>query len=205
MTANNANRTDTRARVENELHRLAPQQRRQGPGTISKTYRAKKKLPLPQALAFCRKFIRVDATQYFLRTWEPTLVAWASLVHISRIPADEPLTAQRVAEAVRVIDGVIGGEYNPELPPRFGFVQLFNFLESLKSRIEADKRRGLIAAESCRINATRAYELYRNAQKISTSIDRLRRFRQIGSRWRGAIRSSTLLLIVFSETAESFA
>ena len=205
MTANHASGTDAHMKAEDRMRRLPSEQSRSGRGHIAKTCKTKKKESLPQMLVFCRNFIRPDATEYFLKTWEPTLVAWASLVHLSMIPPHEPLTAERMAAAVRSIDRVIGGEYSPELPPRFGYVQLFNFLESLKSRIEEDIKRGVTATESCPINAAQAYEVYRGAQETPTGATRLRHLRHVGTCWKNAIHSSTLLLVIFSETAESFA
>lgn len=178
--------------------------RRRTPKVATKK-KAKRKLSVAQALEFCRSFVRPDAASFFLQTWEPACVAWMMLLKSTSIPSRGPLTARRLTGAVEALEAVISGEQEPELPARFGYLQLFNFIESLKSRIELDKRRGLIEAESCRINATRAYQIYLNAQGNSMTATRLRHLRQIGGRWKDATRSSALLLLIFSVKAESFA
>ncbi|OAA34346.1 hypothetical protein ISF_10016 [Cordyceps fumosorosea ARSEF 2679] len=150
-------------------------------------------------------FVQLDATRFFAQAWEATFIAWMALLSITQIAPCGPLTVQGLAAAVRALDGVISGREEPYLPPRFGYLQLFHFLESLRSRIERDKKRGFIQAESHRTNAALAYELYRNAQGIPTTTSHLRRLRLLGSRWKDAVRSSPFLLLAFSKTAESFA
>ncbi|KAM3522498.1 hypothetical protein MY4038_008589 [Beauveria bassiana] len=111
----------------------------------------------------------------------------------------------RLAGAVRALDSVIQGKAEPFLPPRFGYVQLFDFLESLKSNIQLHNYCGSIDTKPHQTIAAIAYELYRNAQDTPTATGRLRRFRLVGGRWKDAIRSSPLLLLAFSKTAASFA
>lgn len=180
-------------------------QTRHGPGSIGKRRKTDRKMPLPQAISFCRKFVRSDAVQYFIQAWEPILVAWASLLHVTTLPSNNPITTLNLTAAVQAIDSVIAGKFGTELPSRFGYVQLFNFLETLSRRIQSDKDRGAIPSEPSRINAARAYDIYRNAQCVASGKDTLRHLKQIGSRWKHLIGSSTLLLAIFSETAESFA
>ncbi|KAJ3498207.1 hypothetical protein NLG97_g1304 [Lecanicillium saksenae] len=157
------------------------------------------------ALGLSRNFVRLDATQFFARTWEPTFTAWTSLLSITQIVPSVPLTVDSLAPAVRALDEVISGKHDPYLPPRFGHVHLFHYLGSLKGRIERDKKCGLIEAKSHVTNAALAYELYRNAQDKPTTTSRLRRLRLIGNRWKDAVGSSPFLLLAFSKTAESFA
>ncbi|KAM3491267.1 hypothetical protein MY3957_005449 [Beauveria namnaoensis] len=157
------------------------------------------------ALQGARNFVQLDATRVFAQIWEATFNAWMALLSMTQIAPCGPLTVKGLAAAVRALDGVISGKNEPYLPPRFGYLQLFGFLESLRKRIERDKKHGFIEAESHRTNAALAYELYRNAQDIPTTASHLRRLRLIGSRWKDAVRSSPFLLLAFSKTAESFA
>ena len=170
-----------------------------------KKRKAKKKPQLTQTLNTCRKFIKSNAEQSFLQTWEPTMQAWTLLLTATHISSSAPLTAPGMAHAVRCLDNAMSGGYEPDLPSRFGYIQLFNFLEILKRRIDYDKKRGLIQSDTCRINASRAYDIYRDAQETPCTTKRLRHCRQIGSRWKHASRASPLLLLLFSNTAESFA
>ncbi|KGQ02907.1 hypothetical protein BBAD15_g11874 [Beauveria bassiana D1-5] len=165
----------------------------------------KRTIPLHVILDLSRNFVQLDATRVFAQIWEATFNAWMALLSMTQIAPCGPLTVKGLAAAVRALDGVISGKNEPYLPPRFGYVQLFGFLESLRKRIERDKKHGFIEAESHRTNAALAYELYRNAQDIPTTASHLRRLRLIGSRWKDAVRSSPFLLLAFSKTAESFA
>ncbi|KAM3543874.1 hypothetical protein ARSEF1564_003211 [Beauveria bassiana] len=126
------------------------------------------------------------------------------LLSITQIAPFGTLAFERLAAALRALDGVISGKDEPYLPPRSRYVQLFHFLKSLRSKIERDKKRGLIEPENHRTNATLAYELYRNAQDTPATTTHLHRLRLIGSRWKDTVRSSPFLLLAFSKTAESF-
>ncbi|KAM3548065.1 hypothetical protein ARSEF4850_009640 [Beauveria asiatica] len=127
----------------------------------SKIIKSKRRriIPLHATLELSRNFVQLDATRFFAQTWEATFIAWMALLSITQIAPCGPLTVQGLAAAVRALDGVISGREEPYLPPRFGYLQLFHFLESLRSRIERDKKRGFIQAESHRTNAALAYEL----------------------------------------------
>lgn len=171
---------------------------------ITKSTR-KRRLPLCETLEVCRNFVRLNALHVFTQTWEPSFVAWMTLLTTTQIAPNGPFTDDMLAAAVRALDRVISGKDEPFLPPRFGYLQLFHFLELMRSRVKCDKKCGFIIAENHRTDAALAYERYRNAQDIPTTTSHLRRLRLIGSRWKDGVRSSPFLLIAFSKTAESFA
>ena len=88
-------------------------------GRIEKKRRTKRKLPRERAMRLSRNFVRSDAIQAFLQTWEPTLIAWASLLRATRLPPNRAITTLNLNAPVQRIDRVIAGEYGTDLPPRF--------------------------------------------------------------------------------------
>lgn len=128
-----------------------------------------------------------------------------SLLRATRLPPNKAITALNLNAPVQRIDRVIAGEYKTTLPPRFGYVRLFDFLECLKFRVKRDKAEGLIAPKNGHVNAAHAYSIYRNAQGTIPAKYNLRLYRQTGGRWKKLTGPSILLLTIFSKTAESFA
>jgi hypothetical protein len=167
-----------------------------------KAKKGKRKVSLVESINLGRKFIRGDAIQYFLQTWERTLVAWASLLHVSSLPDGVPITNFNVVAAAQAIDSVIAGE--TELPSRFGYVQFFSFIEILRSRIQAEKTLGFIEPRPSVVNASHAYEIYRMAQNKPSAPEQLRHWKRVGGRLK-QLASSDLLLTIVSITADCYA
>lgn len=160
------------------------------------------KTALGETMQISRIFVRKDAIRFFLQTWERTIVAWASLLHVATLPSNVPITDFNVVSAAQTIDSVIAG--GTELPSRFGYVQFFNFVESLKGRMQVEKHLGFVESRSSVGNASHAYEIYRMAQTVACPLEQLRHWKRIGGRL-NQLAGSALLLIVFSATADSFA
>ncbi|PHH89291.1 hypothetical protein CDD83_6333 [Cordyceps sp. RAO-2017] len=163
-------------------------------------------MALPQALRFCRVFVRSDAIDWFLQTWQRTLATSASLLHVTTIPTGGPITTLNLTAAVQAIDAVIAGKMEPALPRKFGFLRFFQFLESVKSKIGNDKAQGLILREKSVVHHSPcAYSIYISAEVVATEQNDIRRNRQMGWRFHQFSVESPLLLTVFTKTADTFA
>ena len=160
------------------------------------------KLSLAEILHISQKFVRSDAIQHFSLTWKRTILAWASLLQVTTMPSNVPITNFNVVAAVQAIDSVIEG--GTELPSKFGYVQFFKFVESLKSRVQAEKALGFIQPTPSVGNASHAYEIYRMAQNVAHPLEQLRHRKRVGCRM-NQLASYALLLIVFSNKADSIA
>ncbi|KAK4071126.1 hypothetical protein Purlil1_13500 [Purpureocillium lilacinum] len=185
------------------LSRLTPHAKH-GPGSIGKRKKAVKKKAMPQALAYGRLLVRPDATFWFLQTWQTTLAAWASLLHVTTLPPDCSVTCLNLSAAVRAIDTVMSGEMEPTLPRRFGFARFFRFLEALKNRVCDEKQKGFIGREDGVVNSSHAYRIYAAAQQTPTKAN-IRIARQKGKRFHQMSIESPLLLSVLSRSADKFA
>ena len=192
-------------RLENNICLVASEKHLPDLTQIRMKKKRRKEVPWTRAVQLSRQFVRNDAISFFLQTWEPTLVAWVSLQRATRLPVDKPISSLNVTASVRRIDSVIAGGGGTDLPRRFGYVQLYKFLEDLRARVRRERALGLIQLENGHVDAAHAHEIYRKAQRVTQRKDVLRRNKQIGSRWMQLASTSTFLLIVFSETAESFA
>ena len=157
-------------------------------------------------LMYGRILVRPDVTAFFLQTLDPTWAAWVSLLRATKLPAGEPLSSVDLTSAVNAINLVIKGKLRPALPPRFGFVQLVNFLESLEDRVRRDKSQGLLAPVIGRRDSSYAFDYYlKNATSTSLTRSYLSHLKRIGLRFKGFSGSSPLLLVVCSETADYIA
>lgn len=153
-------------------------------------------------------FVRSDAIHWFLHTWQRTLAAWASLLHVTTLPLDGSVTTLNLIAAAQAIDIVIAGRMEPALPRKFGYLRLSQFLDSVKSSISLDKVQGLLTCKKITkknmINNSLAYSTYISAQAVATKSNDLQRDNQIGRRFQQLSIQSPLLLIIFTKTAETF-
>lgn len=172
-------------------------------GTILRKKRRKRKLSIESAATLALKFVKNDATQYFLQTWEPAFIAWTTFLLATRIASSQEISIVNINTQVEHIDAVINGVYKDNIAPRFGYIRLFDFLECLKIRIQHDKAVGLLQGRNGQKNIAQACNLYRNAQRNLTKPYNLRLYRRIGIRWKRLVGSSPFLLLIFSDIAES--
>ncbi|KJZ71427.1 hypothetical protein HIM_09215 [Hirsutella minnesotensis 3608] len=160
-------------------------------GSSARQRGVQKRKKSQKTLSSCRTFIRSDAISWFLRTWQCTLKAWASLLAITTLAPDTSIVDIDLTAAAQAIDGVIAGKKEPVLPRRFGYLRFFHFLESMKSRLG-----------DC---STRAYDIYVDAQDVATKRNDLYRYRHLGARFQRISFGSPLLLTVASQTADRLA
>ncbi|KJZ68565.1 hypothetical protein HIM_12042 [Hirsutella minnesotensis 3608] len=158
-------------------------------GSSARQRGVQKRKKSQKTLNSCRTLIRGDAISWFLRTWQCTLKAWASLLAITTLAPGTSIVDIDLTAAAQAIDGVIAGKKEPVLPRRFGYLRFFQFLESIKSRLG-----------DC---STRAYDIYVDAQDVATKRNDLYRYRHIGARFQRISFGSPLLLTVASQTADS--
>ena len=158
---------------------------------------------LPQALEIRFSFVRGDATGYLMRTWQPTLRAWASLLQVSILPPKGCITHLNLTAAARAIDIVMSGGMEPVLPRRFGYLRFFQFLESMKSRICAKDEPWFAGAEV--VSAVSVYSIYAGAQVVASEDTDLRRSWHKGRRLQQLSIESALLLSALFQTVDTFA
>lgn len=153
------------------------------------------------------KFVKRNVTREFLNTWEVTLPSWITLLQLTALPESKPIRHAQLEKAVNALESVINGRPGGVLLPRFGYLQLANFLDALESRIKTQREAWLEPHDrSGDLYITIAYRLYLNAQGLDFSSPKLKndpsRKRAIGRRWRPYTEPSSLLLIIYSDFAE---
>lgn len=152
--------------------------------------------------------IKPDAIAVFVDTWEKTLAGWIDLLRKTTIPDTEYATPAHIASAVHALENVITGELGEILPPKFGLLQLANFLDALEDRIKTDRISWMITHERTpgKRAATIATDLYLNAQGLdprsASHRNMLSTKRSAGRRLRGFAAPSSLLLIIYSDYIE---
>ena len=164
-----------------------------------------------------QKFIRSDATERFFQVLEQTTVAWASLVHKSTLPTNAAAAEFDLGTAVSAIHSVILGKEATGLSSSFGYLQLSRFFDMLEHVIKRDRETqsshlGQLYEEKCRGmgrgNATIAIDIFLSAQNQApggplAKRGAVLRARRVGDRWRHFVKQSDLLLLIFSDKAES--
>lgn len=143
--------------------------------------------------------------QHFFQVLVPTLRAWTSLLHITTPPINISVTQLNISHAVNILNAIIAGK-ETSLPARFGYVQLSRFFDILEDRIKRDRSNGIISSKSGRRNASLAIDIFIGAQCVQAPASRTQiwSLRRIGVRWRALASQSDLLLLIFSDMAESF-
>lgn len=137
-----------------------------------------------------------------MRTWQPTLTAWASLLQVSTLPPKGCITHLNLTAAARAIDIVMSGEMEPVLPRRFGYLRFFQFLESMKSRICAEDKPWLAGGEV--VSGVSVYSMYAGAQVVASEDTDLRRNWHKGRRLQQLSIEAALLLSVLFQTVDTF-
>jgi hypothetical protein len=166
-----------------------------------------KKVPSAQTITCSRKFVRNDAAHYFIQTWASTLTAWVSLVQATTLPTHVPITDLNMETAAKALNIVITGK-DEALLPRFGCVQLVRLFDVLQRQIRQARQNGSIVARQGRSDKTQAIDIYIKfldmAGKLKTPRSRIWKLQQFGQRWSELSGPSTLLLSIFTRTAENF-
>lgn len=153
------------------------------------------------------RFVNWNATRNFLSNWKVTLDSWITLFQATTLPESDPIRPVHIEEAVNALESVINSRPGDDLPARFGYLQLANFLDALESRIKARREAWLDPHDRSRDSYTSiAYRVYLKAQGLDSDSQKLRndlsRKRAIGRNWRPYTGSSSLLLIIYSDFAE---
>lgn len=148
-------------------------------------------------------FLVSTPVNVFLKHWERTVLAWASLKEATVVPEQLQLSNLNISRAIKSLLAVISGD-NRFLPAKFGYLQLSIFLNALEQHIRSLHEENPTFSRSGRRISTRAIDLFLEASDVEVKRSYIWTLRRYGERWKQLANDSGLLLIVFSETAESF-
>jgi hypothetical protein len=135
--------------------------------------------------------------------WESSWTDWLSLLNETTLSLDMPILIHEVTAAVQALENAIASD--SAILARFGCVQLSWFMECLEDKVGDSKGEGLVSLGSGRGCASVAMDLYISSQGSASDGPLLRRRlherKRIGRRWRMLIKTSPLLLLIYSESA----
>ena len=156
---------------------------------------------------FSHQFVRRNSIDYFVQTWETTLIEWVLLVRTIAVPPHIPVVQIDMESRVLALNQVIAGKRD-NLPSGFGYIQLLALLNTLERRIREARQDRLISTKSGRRDDSQAIDMFLQAKdrvlNTRTSRNHVWRLKQAAERFSELTGSSPLLLIIFSRTAEIF-
>ncbi|KAH7200884.1 hypothetical protein BKA60DRAFT_658228 [Fusarium oxysporum] len=161
----------------------------------------------PDIDQLARSVMRPDALHVVANNMEKVYEFWRMLHTMTSIPNDTPDTNSFILKAFQFIENTMVGQ---DLPPqlcRFVHVALTNMTARFGRAIAVDRKRGRIRSRSGYRNAAIVMDLFLEAQGFIAdrvhAKKQLNRRMQTSRRWTRLARGCPLLLVVYSDAAES--
>ncbi|KAM5521066.1 hypothetical protein FOXYSP1_14956 [Fusarium oxysporum f. sp. phaseoli] len=161
----------------------------------------------PDIDQLARSIMRPDALHVFANNMEKVYEFWKMLHTMTSIPNDTPDTNTFILKAFQFIENTM---VRQDLPPqlcRLVHVALTNMTARFGRAIAADRKRGRVRSRSGYRNAAIVMGLFLEAQGfIANRVHakkQLNRRMQTSRRWTHLARGCPLLLVIYSDAAES--
>lgn len=153
------------------------------------------------------KLMTPDSLDLFARNCKTILADWVSLLFKTTPPDGLNSADVRFVQAFRNIDNAITGPGGNKLLSRLAYLQLMRLSDSLEEIVRSEREYGS-GRQSGRGDASYVIEIYKKAQE-HTGVDAkklaalFRERRRIGRQWQRLAGPSPLLLLVYSNYAET--
>lgn len=161
---------------------------------------------MSRVTSLANRLIKGQSISLFIENFNRTLPDWILLLSKTILPGGIASSDHRITAAFRVIDSIICGHHGTYLLRRLAYVQLMRLFEFLEVVIEFERRKGLHRAIGYG-NTSVAIDIYISAQdrelgrKSRNEVSQ--RHRRIGKRTLAIAGPSPLLLLMYSNAAES--
>lgn len=155
----------------------------------------------------CFKLLEAEPLQTFNNNYEKVKADWDWLKDKTNIPNVTSSSDHRIVCSFKVIDLVIGEAQSSTLLRRLAYVRLMDLLSFLEEVISFERKSGRMIRERYYTNASIALDIYMTAQEDLSNPDVLRRElqerTQVGKWWKTLSKPSPLLVLMYSEAADS--
>lgn len=153
------------------------------------------------------KLLGTDPLHSFAKNCEKVMADWNSLKSETALLNIASSSDPRIIQAFKVVDNVICGRQGSTLLRRLAYVQLMRLFTFLEDIIGFERETGRVMRGRYYRDASVALDIYMSAQEDTSNPDDLRRElrerKRAGRSWKDLSKPSPLLVLMYSEAAES--
>ncbi|CVL00273.1 uncharacterized protein FMAN_09779 [Fusarium mangiferae] len=155
----------------------------------------------------CHKLLGVEPLQTFNGNHKKVIADWNLLKSKTDMPNLDSSSDPRIIESFKVIDLVLSGKEGSTLLRRLAYVRLMDLFSFVEGVVRKERQSRRVIRERYYRDASIALDIYMSAQEDTSNPDRVRKQllerKRIGRSWKEVSRKSPLLVLMYSEAAES--
>ncbi|KAH6869636.1 hypothetical protein B0T10DRAFT_418283 [Thelonectria olida] len=160
-----------------------------------------------RAIRVYHKLLGADPLHTFAKNCEKVMADWSSLKSETALPNIASSSDLRIIHAFKAVDSVICGRKGSTLLRRLAYIQLMRLFAFLEDVIRFERKTGQVVWGRYSRGASVALDIYMSAQEDASNPDNLRRQlkerKRAGRSWEDLSKPSPLLVLMYSEAAES--
>lgn len=149
----------------------------------------------------------MEPLQTFNGNHKKVIADWNLLKSKTDMPNLDSSSDPRIIESFQVIDLVLSGKEGSTLLRRLAYVRLMDLFFFVEEVVRKERQSRRVIRERYYRDASIALDIYMSAQEDTSNPDRVRKQllerKRIGRSWKEVSRKSPLLVLMYSEAAES--